>query len=83
MLVSPYFSDKLLGEILGIIEQTWPNLRRFDTVIPSGGGAVILGDALRLALIAKGAAVHWPDDPVTANVIGLWKWGSHGLGRSF
>lgn len=75
--------ESWLGEILGTIEQTWPNLRRFNTVIPSGGGAVLLGESLRLALIAKGAAVHWPEDPVTANVIGLWKWGGHGLGRSF
>jgi hypothetical protein len=30
-----------------------------------------------LALIAKGAAVCWPEDPITANVKGLWKWGAY------
>jgi hypothetical protein len=27
------------------------------------------------ALAAKGAAIYWPDDPVAANVRGLWKYG--------
>ena len=67
-----------LSEILASIERTWPSLRRFTTVIPAGGGSVLLGDLLRIALISKGAAVTWPDDPVTANVNGLWKWGAYG-----
>ncbi len=67
--------ESWLGEVLGNMERTWPNLRRFDAVIPTGGGAVILGDMLQHALIAKGAAAHWPEDPLTANVLGLWKWG--------
>ncbi len=67
--------ESWLGEVLGAFERTWPNLRRFDAVVPTGGGAVILGDMLQHALIAKGAAVHWPEDPLTANVLGLWKWG--------
>jgi hypothetical protein len=33
---------------------------------------------LRTALIAKGAAVHWPEDPIATNVRGLWKWGTYG-----
>ena len=64
-----------LGAILGNVERTWSSLRRFDAVIPTGGGAVILGELLRSTLAAKGAAVHWPADPVTANVLGFYKWG--------
>ena len=64
-----------LGAILGSVERTWSSLRRFDAVIPTGGGAVVLGELLRSTLAAKGAAVHWPADPVTANVIGFYKWG--------
>ena len=64
-----------LGAILGSVERTWSSLRRFDAVIPTGGGAVVLGELLRSALAAKGAAVHWPADPVTANVLGFYKWG--------
>ena len=67
-----------LSEILASIERTWPSLRRFTTAIPAGGGSVLLGDLLRIALISKGAAVAWPDDPVTANVNGLSKWGAYG-----
>jgi len=64
-----------LGAILGCVERTWSSLRRFDAVIPTGGGTVVLGELLRSTLAAKGAAVHWPDDPVTANVRGFYKWG--------
>ena len=67
-----------LSEILASIERTWSNLRRFTTVIPAGGGSIVLGDILRLALISKGAAVSWPEDPSTTNVKGLWKWGAYG-----
>ncbi len=66
-----------LGKVLNAVDRFWPNLTRFDAVIPAGGGALVLGDLLRLALIAKGAAVCWPEDPVTANVKGLWKWGAY------
>lgn len=64
-----------LGAILGNVERTWSSLRRFDAVIPTGGGAVVLGELLRSTLASKGAAVHWPADPVTANVVGFYKWG--------
>jgi hypothetical protein len=70
--------DSWLSEILATIEHTWPSLRRFTTVIPAGGGSALLGDLLRIALISKGAAVTWPEDPVTTNVNGLWKWGAYG-----
>jgi hypothetical protein len=36
-----------LGAILGSVERTWSSLRRFDAVIPTGGGAVVLGELLR------------------------------------
>lgn len=71
--------ESWLGEILAAIELVWPSLRRFDAIIPVGGGASILGDTLRLALISKGAVVHWLEDPIIANVIGFWKWGTYGL----
>jgi hypothetical protein len=71
-------TESWLSEVLATIERTWPSLRRFDAIIPTGGGAMVLGDLLNLALIAKGAAVCWPADPVTANVKGLWKWGTYG-----
>jgi hypothetical protein len=70
--------ESWLSEILASIERTWPNLRRFTTIIPAGGGSVVLGDMLRLALISKGAAVSWPEDPGLTNVRGLWKWGAYG-----
>jgi len=70
--------ESWLSEVLAAIERTWPSLRRFTTVIPAGGGAVLLGDLLRLALITKGAAVNWPEDPAITNVNGLWKWGAYG-----
>ena len=67
-----------LDEILDCMEPVWKDLRHFDVVIPVGGGAALLGDLLRLALIAKGGYVHWPEDPIFTNVIGAWKWGVHG-----
>jgi len=75
--ISPSQMQSWLGEVLSVIERVWPSLRRFSAVIPTGGGALVLGDLLRLALIAKGAAVCWPEDPITANVKGLWKWGAY------
>ena len=70
--------ESWLSEILASIERTWPNLRRFTTVIPAGGGSVVLGEILRMALISKGAAVSWPENPGLTNVRGLWKWGAYG-----
>ncbi len=66
-----------LSEILAVIERTWPTLKRFTTVIPAGGGALVLGELLQTALASKGAAIHWPSDPICSNVSGLWKWGSY------
>lgn len=70
--------ESWLSEILAALERTWSSLRRFSTVIPAGGGSVLLGDLLRLSLISKGAAVSWPEDPAVTNVNGLWKWGAYG-----
>lgn len=66
-----------LSEILPLIEKIWPSLRRFTTMIPTGGGALVLGDILQPALASKGAVIHWPTDPILSNVTGLWKWGCH------
>ncbi len=65
--------DSWLGEVLGEVRSTWPDLRRFSAVVPAGGGSVLLGESLRRALESRGAVVAWPGDPVTANVRGLWK----------
>lgn len=67
--------DIWLSNVLDVVERTWPSLRRFDAVIPTGGGAIVLGNKLQAALAAKGAAIAWPADPITANVKGLWKHG--------
>ncbi|HLF25288.1 MAG TPA: ParM/StbA family protein [Anaerolineae bacterium] len=69
-----------LGEIMATIERTWPSLKRFSTVIPAGGGAVVLGDRLKMTLLSKGAVVHWPDEPIITNVRGLWKLGARNAG---
>lgn len=74
--------ESWMGEVLAAVERVWPNLRRFSAVIPTGGGAVVLGDLLRTALLSKGASVSWPDNPITANVQGLWKWGAYGIANS-
>ncbi len=65
-----------LGEILAAVKRIWPKLARFTAVIPTGGGAIVLGERLKWALTTKGAALHWPADPVTSNVRGLWKYGA-------
>ncbi len=67
--------DGYLGEVLAAIKQTAPNLRRFDVVIPCGGGAQVLGDRLKFALLSKGAKVEWPALPIETNVRGFWKYG--------
>jgi hypothetical protein len=67
--------DLWLGEILAVIKRSWSSLKRFQAVIPSGGGAVVLGDRLKSVLATKGAAIYWPDDPIITNVRGFWKYG--------
>jgi hypothetical protein len=74
--------DSWLEEITGIMENIWPNLRKFETVIPTGGGVLVLGEALYKVLIAKGASLNWPngkEDAILANAIGLWKAGHYAL----
>lgn len=66
--------DVWLSNILDVVERTWPSLKRFTAVIPTGGGAMVLGGKLLGALAAKGAAIHWPADPITSNVKGLYKY---------
>jgi len=68
--------ESYLGEVLAALKRTAPNLRRFDVVIPCGGGALVLGEKLRAALASKGATVCWPDDPVATNVRGFYKFGA-------
>lgn len=66
-----------LQQILNQVERTWPNLKRFDAVIPAGGGSVVLGDRLYAALLDRGAMVTWPDNPITTNARGLYKWSAY------
>jgi len=66
--------ESWMEEIMGLVERTWPSLKRFSAVIPAGGGSAILGDMLRVTLASKGAALYWPENLVTANVVGLWKY---------
>lgn len=73
--VEPADLEDYLGQVLAALKRLAPNLKRFDHVIPCGGGAMVLGERLRYALGAKGAALHWPEDPVTANVRGFYKFG--------
>jgi hypothetical protein len=70
-------TSQWLDEIFHSVENTWTDFSRFTSIIPVGGGAQLLGDQLRSALLAKGAKVDWPENPITANVSGLWKWGSY------
>jgi len=67
--------------VMDVVENHWPNLTRFDAVIPTGGGALLLKDQLTRSLSARGAAVHLPEDPITANVRGFWKWGRYEVQR--
>ena len=65
--------DSYLGEVLAGLKRVVSNLRRFDMVIPCGGGALVLGDKLQYALMQKGATVTMPPNPVETNCIGFWK----------
>ena len=73
--IEPADLDDYLGQVLAALKRLAPNLKRFDSVIPCGGGAMVLGERLRYALGSKGAALNWPSDPVTANVRGFDKFG--------
>ncbi|CAG0946245.1 hypothetical protein ANRL1_02864 [Anaerolineae bacterium] len=71
-------SDQLeawLSEVNAAIKRVLPMLKRFGVVIPVGGGVTVLGGRLRGSLASKGAVVHWSDEPIAANVRGLWKFG--------
>ena len=66
--------DAWVSEFIAHTKRIMPNLKRFDVVIPVGGGTLVAGDRLRDALVGKGANVHWTEDPITENVRGLSKW---------
>lgn len=74
--ISQTVLDAWIGELLSSIKSTMPDLKRFDVVIPVGGGVVIAGDKFRSALLSKGARLEWSEDPVTENVRGLYKYGA-------
>ena len=63
-----------MASVLGLMEK-WGSLSEFDAIIPTGGGAAVLGNRFSTAIASKGGAVHWPDNPVTANVEGLYRLG--------
>lgn len=59
------------SEVIGAIENHWGRAaRRFNTTVVVGGGALLLGPALTVALSGKTAVA---DDPVLAVARGLWK----------
>ncbi len=64
-------------EVLGVIEQTLPSLKRFDEILLVGGGINVLGQPFRTVLMERGARITISDDPVTANAKGLYKFGCH------
>lgn len=66
-----------LNEVMGSVGCTWSSLHHFSVVLPVGDGAALLGNLLRNELILREATVYWPEDPINANVIGLWKWARH------
>ncbi len=72
-----------IGKIMGNIktrDERNIDFKRFDVVLPVGGGVMIAGDKLRDALLARGANVHWSDDPVMENVKGFELWGRRNNG---
>ena len=61
------------SEIDGHIERHWGNaFRRFATTIVTGGGAMLLGDALTARFEGKSFV---PDDPIISAARGLYKLG--------
>ncbi|WP_322794722.1 ParM/StbA family protein [Thermoflexus sp.] len=62
-----------LSEVLGAAERVW-NAARLDLVLLVGGGALLLRDRQDVIRRAFRAEVVIPEDPVTANARGLWKW---------
>jgi hypothetical protein len=61
------------SEVVGHIERHWGNaFRRFATTIVTGGGALLLGDALTSRLGGKSFV---PDDPIMSAARGLYKLG--------
>jgi hypothetical protein len=65
-----------MDDVLANIKRTVKNLKRFNSVILCGGGSVILGNRLKVALESKGATVFVPVHPVSSNVRGFWKYGA-------
>lgn len=66
--------DTWMSEIIGTAERSWSNTR-MDILLLVGGGAILLRDRQEIIRRAFRTEVLIPDDPVTANVHGLWKWG--------
>lgn len=72
----PAINEWLLS-VMSIIENTWPKLNRFDAVILSGGGCMVLGQRLAMELSRRGAVIHVPENPITTNVRGFYKWAAY------
>lgn len=59
------------SEVIGAVEEHWGRAaRRFATTVVVGGGALLLGPALTIALAGKTAI---PDDPLMAVARGIYK----------
>lgn len=66
--------EEWVGVMLGEISKTLKSLKRYEAVIPVGGGVTVAGNKLKAALLRSGAHIVWPEEPITQNVKGLWKW---------
>ncbi len=62
------------AEVLSFIRDTWgKGIRHLSRIVLVGGGSVVIKQRLKQALESRGANVYVPQDPVTANVVGLGK----------
>ena len=60
------------SEVLGFLERKWgDSFQRFEVVIASGGGSLLLREALLRRFRER---LHIPDDPVIATARGLFKY---------
>ena len=62
-----------VGACFAEIKKTMPDFRRFGLVIPVGGSVLVAGEFLEAMLLSKHAKTHWVEDPITDNVMGLYK----------
>jgi hypothetical protein len=80
LTIAPEKLDEWLNKLLVMTTAKVGSYRKLKALIPTGGGVLLLGEMrLREAFMAKQAPLYWPEDPLTANVRGLWKHGERKL----